>query len=120
MQRDPATTARLMALLKEILVLTKSGQIHWQRQAGSAHLYATWHNNLLIIGPTDPAEESNIPRYLFVTPLDSPAHVEINSNDEVLGPQLLELIQSVDDTTRGSTPTDPFSLTDDVLNRLSH
>jgi hypothetical protein len=120
MQRDPTTAARLMAMLGKILRLTKSGKIHWKRQTGSAHRFATWNNNLLIIGPTDPAEESNIPRYLFVTPLDSPAHVEINSNDEELGPELLELIQAVDDTTRSSTPVDPFSLTDDVLNRLNH
>ncbi|HZJ42858.1 MAG TPA: hypothetical protein VFD63_03755 [Pyrinomonadaceae bacterium] len=120
MQRDPTTTTRLRAMLQKILLLTKDGKLHWKRQEGSAHRFATWNSNLLIIGPTDPVEESNIPRYLFVTPLDSPTHVEINSNDEELGQQLLELTQAVENTTRGSTPIDPFSLTDDVLTRLNH
>lgn len=118
MQRDPATTARLMAMLKNVLLLTRSGELHWNRQVGSAHRFAMWNNRLLIIGPTDPSAEPNIPRYLFVTPLDSPAHIEINSNYEELVPQLQELIQAVDDATRSSTPVDPFSLTDDELNRL--
>ena len=119
MQRDPTTIARLRAMLQKILLLTNNGELHWKRQAGSAHRFATWNNNLLIIGPTDPAEESNIPRYLFITPLDSPAHVEINSNDEELGQQLLELTDAVENATRTSTPIDPFALTDDVLARLN-
>jgi len=120
MKRDPTTTARLMAMLANILLLTRSGKVHWKRQVGSAHRYTTWNNNLFIIGPTDATPESNIPRYLFVTPLDSPAHVEINSNDEELGPPLLGLIKAVDDATRGTRAVDPFALTDDVLTRLNH
>jgi len=120
MKRDPTTTARLAAMLANILLLTRSKKVHWKKQLGSAHRFTTWNNNLFIIGPTDATPGSNIPRYLFVTPLDSPAHVEINSNDEELGPQLLELIKAVDAATRGTRAIDPFALTDDVLTRLSH
>ena len=120
MKRDPTTTARLAAMLANILLLTRNKKVHWKKQIGSAHRFTTWNNNLFIIGPTDATAGSSIPRYLFVTPLDSPAHVEINSNDEELGPQLLELTKAVDDATRTTKAIDPFALTDDVLTRLNH
>jgi hypothetical protein len=120
MERDPNTTARLSAMLKRLLHLTRSGEVDWQRQMGSAHRFATWSNHLFILGPTESPEESKAPRYLFITPLDSPGHIEINSSDQQLSPALYELIRAVDDATRSSTPVDPFALTDDVLSRLSH
>jgi hypothetical protein len=119
MVRDAALTGRLSALLTQLVSLTKSGELHWERQVGSAHRYARWKNNLLILGPAEPVGETKAPRYLFVTPFDSPACVEINSNDAELGSSLLELVQAVEQSTVHEPPTDPFALTEDVLGRLT-
>ena len=119
MARDAALTERLRVLLDQLISLTKSGELHWERQVGSAHRYSRWKNNLLILGPAEPAGETRAPRYLFVTPFDSPACVEINSNDAELGGVLLELVQAVEQSTQHEPPTDPFALTDDVLGRLT-
>ena len=119
MARDPATTDRLRNLIQKLESQTKSGALHWEKQAGSAHRYARWNNNLLILGPAEPLGESNLPRYLFVTPFDSPACIEINSNDEELGHAVSELVATVESATRDEPVTDPFALTDDVLARLT-
>jgi hypothetical protein len=54
--------------------------LHWERQQGSAHRYARWNNNLLILGPAD-VDDKRVPRYLFITPFDSPDCIEANSED---------------------------------------
>jgi hypothetical protein len=118
MARDSATIAKLSSMLAQLIDLTNRGQLHWEKQIGSAHRYASWKNNLLILGPAAPISETSIPRYLFVTPLDSPLHVEINSADEQLGTELMQLVQAVENATQNDPETDPFSLTDDVLGRL--
>jgi hypothetical protein len=119
MARDPAATNRLSNLLAQLISLTKSGELHWERQVGSAHRYARWKNNLLILGPADPLSDTPLPRYLFITPFDSPACVEINSSDEDLGSSVMELVAAVEQMSKGEPPTDPFALTDEVLGRLS-
>jgi hypothetical protein len=118
MGHDGETTNRLRALLSQLISLTESGELHWERQLGSAHRYARWKDNLLILGPSDPPTETSTPRYLFVTPFDSPACVEINSADESLGPSLLKLVAAVEKATKDEPPSDPFALTHEVLNRL--
>ena len=50
MASDP-TTERLRSLVAQITYLTTKGEIHWERQLDSAHRYARWNNNLLILGP---------------------------------------------------------------------
>jgi hypothetical protein len=119
MARDAAATNRLSTLLAQLVSLTKSGELHWERQVGSAHRYARWKNNLLILGPADPLSDTSLPRYLFITPFDSPACVEINSSDEDLGSSVMELVAAVEQMSKGEPPTDPFALTDEVLGRLS-
>jgi hypothetical protein len=119
MTRDPATRDRLNTLLTQLISLTRAGQLHWERQLDSAHRYARWKNNLLILGPAAPLSDTKLPRYLFITPFDSPAYVEINSGDEDLGSSVMELVASVEQTSEGEPPTDPFALTDEVLGRLS-
>jgi hypothetical protein len=119
MARDPAATNRLNTLLAQLVALTKSGELHWERQLGSAHRYARWKNNLIILGPAAPLSDTNLPRYLFITPFDSPSHIEINSSDEDLGGSLMELVSTVEQTSKDEPPTDPFALTDEVLGRLS-
>jgi len=120
MARDAAATNRLTTLLAQLVSLTKSGELHWERQVGSAHRYARWKNNLLILGPADPLSDTSLPRYLFITPFDSPACVEINSSDEDLGSSVMELVVAVEQMSKGEPPTDPFALTDEVLGRLSN
>jgi hypothetical protein len=120
MARDAATTDRLRQLISRLGSMTKDGALHWEREAGSAHRYARWNNNLLILGPDAPLSDKHVPRYLFVTPFDSPACLEINSNDEELGHALSELVGAVESATRDEPPTDPFALTDDVLARLAN
>jgi|GEM_PF-545919 len=120
MARDSVTIAKLSSMLAQLITLTNSSQLQWEKQIGSAHRYATWKNNLLILGPADPLSETSIPRYLFITPLDSPVHVEINSADEQLGGELMQLVQAVELATQNEPETDPFSLTDEVLGRLDH
>ena len=118
MARDQVSNDRLARLLGQLISLTERGEVHWERQVGSAHRYARWNNNLLILGPSDPAGETTAPRYLFVTPFDSPACVEINSNDTELGGQLMELVATVERASKNEPPTDPFAVNEEVLSRL--
>lgn len=117
MERDAGTTERLQKLIAQIQTLTKSGELRWEKQAGSAHRYARWNNNLLILGPAA-VDDKNVPRYLFITPFDSPECIEVNSNDEKLGPAILDLFQEVDAATRNESPVDPFSINSAILDRL--
>jgi hypothetical protein len=119
MTRDRVTNERLAKLLEELSSLTRKGELHWDRQVGSAHRYARWKNHLLILGPSAPLSETKTPRYLFLTPFDSPSCVEINSGDPVLGAALLELVTLVEEASEHEPPTDPFGLSDDVLSRLT-
>ena len=118
MDRDPQTTERLATLVAQLTTLTKTGVLHWERQIGSAHRYARWKNNLLILGPADPLSDSQVARYLFITPFDSPAYVEINSSDPALGKSVLDLVSAVEEASKNEPPTDPFALDDDILGRL--
>lgn len=119
MARDQVTNERLANLLQQLLSQTKSGELHWERQLGSAHRYARWKNNLLILGPAEAPSESSVPRYLFLTPFDSPKCVEINSGDEVLGGALLELVALVEQTSEKEPPTDPFGISEEELTRIT-
>ena|SRR5450432_3675165 len=84
MVRDQALTDRLRALPAELTSLTVLGTLGWERQLHSAHRYAKWKNNLLILGPTAPLDDHAIPRYLFLTPLTLPIATEITSADAEL------------------------------------
>jgi hypothetical protein len=119
MARDRVTTDRLTRLLSQLISLTESGTLHWDRELGSAHRYARWNNNLLILGPAEPLSETKMPRYLFITPFDSPSCVEINSADEELGSSLMELIKTVERKSSNEPPTDPFGISDEELSRLT-
>src|SRR5215510_12178356 len=119
MSRAPVHNDRLSRLIAELISRTNDGEIRWERQVGSAHRYARWRNNLLILGPAAPLSETKVPRYLFITPFDSPACVEVNSSDTELGPALMELVRAVEDKSQDEPPTDPFALTDEVLGRLT-
>lgn len=119
MARDPVTTERLRNLVSKLISLTEEGTLRWERQLGSAHRYARWRNNLLILGPGESPTDSSMPRYLFITPFDSPACMEINSSDEELGREILKLVTSVETATKGESPVDPFALTDEVLSRIT-
>ena len=118
MDRDSATTDRLRNLIAKLQTLTASGGLHWEKQAGSAHRYARWNNNLVILGPSTPLSDTSIPRYLFVTPFDSPDCIEVNSDDAELGPALNELVREVETASRNEPATDPFAITDQLLERL--
>lgn len=119
MARDQATNQRLSRLLSQLISLTRTGELHWERQLGSAHRYARWNNNLLILGPAEPLSETNTPRYLFITPFDSPSCIEINSTDAELGSALVELIAIVEQTSQKEPPTDPFGISDEELSRIT-
>jgi len=119
MARDPNVTDRLRKLVAKVMSLTRAGELKWERQVGSAHRYARWNNNLLILGPDDPLSNTSVPRYLFVTPFDSPSCIEINSNDEELGQDVLDLAAAVELSTRNAPSTDPFAITDNLLSTLS-
>ena len=119
MVRDTNITERLRRLIAQISKLTESGELHWERQLGSAHRYARWNNNLLILGPSEPLTNTKVSRYLFITPFDSPACVEINSNDEELGGALEKLVAVVEKASRDEPPTDPFAVNEDVLSRIT-
>ena len=119
MTRDRVTDERLAKLLDELTSLTRSGELHWERRLGSAHRYARWKNNLLILGPAEPLSETKVPRYLFLTPFDSPSCIEVSSDDSSLGPALLELVALVEQMSKHEPPTDPFGLTDEDLSRLT-
>lgn len=118
MARDAATVERLRTLLAQLKSMTDDGMLHWERQVHSAHRYARWKNDLLILGPAAPVSDGKIPRYLVITPFDSPDYVEINSNDEELGEELMNLVQSVERTSAAEPPVDPFAITDELLDRL--
>ena len=117
MERDQATTERLQKLIGHISSLTQSGELHWERQQGSAHRYARWNNNLLILGPAE-VDDKHVPRYLFVTPFDSPDCIEANSEDPVLGSAVRALFEEVDATTKDQPSVDPFSINSAILDRL--
>lgn len=119
MNRDPNVTERLSGVISQLQDLTESGQLRWERQIGSAHRYARWKNNLIILGPADPLSEAKVPRYLFITPFDSPACVEVNSDDAELGGSVMQLVKTVEEKSKDEPERDPFALTDDVLGRLS-
>jgi hypothetical protein len=117
MERNAATTEKLRNLIAKIETATESGELHWERQAGSAHRYARLNNNLLILGPATPVD-SGVPRYLFVTPFDSPDCIEINSDDAELGAAVMKLVSTVDERSQNEPPTDPFGITEQMLERL--
>jgi hypothetical protein len=119
MGRDAATTDRLRNLISRIESQTESGALHWESQIGSAHRYARLNNNLLILGPATPLSDQRVPRYLFITPFDSPDCIEINSNDAELGAEVIKLVQTVETASENEAPTDPFALTGDLLARLT-
>ena len=85
---------------------------------GSAHRYARLNNNLLILGPDASLNETEVPRYLFVTPFDSPVCIEINSDDPELGSEVHRLAEQVEVATKNETPVDPFAVTEELLNSL--
>jgi len=118
MVRNPATTERLRNFISKIESATESGQLPWERQAGSAHRYARLNNNLLILGPAASLKDTHIPRYLFITPFDSPDCVEINSDDGDLGPAVMKLVGLVEERSQAQPATDPFAVTDQLLERL--
>ncbi len=118
MNRSSATTDRLRSLIAKLESLTKSGALHWERQAGSAHRYARWNNHLVILGPATPLRDTKVPRYLFITPFDSPDCIEINSDDAELGPDVVRLVQEVEIASQNEPSTDPFAITDQLLERL--
>src|SRR3984893_16949449 len=105
MARDASVTDRLQKLIARVISLTREGGLRWERQVGSAHRYARWNNNLLILGPDNPLSETGVSRYLFITPFDSPSCIEINSSDEQLGQNVLDLVAAVESSTKGATPT---------------
>jgi len=115
---DTEKFERLAKLLSNLQELTRTGALHWERQAGSAHRYARWNNNLLILGPADTDVDSERPRYLFITPFNSPACIEVNSNDERLGSAVLNLSSLVEEASSHEPATDPFALSGDILDRL--
>ena len=119
MSRDAATTDRLRNLIAKIDSLTKSGELRWEKQTGSAHRYARWNNNLMILGPAEPMSDKSVPRYLFITPFDSPNCIEINSSDSELGAAVVNLAQEVETASRNEPTTDPFALSGDLLDRLT-
>ena len=116
MTRDSETTERLRRLIDQISSLTEKHELHWERQSGSAHRYARLNGNLLILGPATP--EINVPRYLFITPFDSPQCIEINSDDTDLGAAVLKLVREVEVITQHQPTTDPFAIHVEFLNRL--
>src|SRR5437870_1925829 len=105
MTSDSGTTDRLRRFIDRVSSLTEKRELHWERQLGSAHRYARLDNNLLILGPAAPIAETNIPRYLFITPFDSPKCIEINSDDVELGPAVMKLAQEVEVITRDQPAT---------------
>jgi hypothetical protein len=118
MDRNPATTERLRQLIIKLEAQTANGELHWERQAGSAHRYARFNNNLLILGPASPVSEKNVPRYLFITPFDSPDCIEVNSDDAELGAAVLKLVQTVESASQHEPATDPFAITEQLLERI--
>jgi hypothetical protein len=118
MTRDSETTDHLRRFIDQISSLTEKGELHWERQLGSNHRYARFNNNLLILGPAASMSGSHVPRYLFITPFDSPECIEINSDDADLGAAVVKLVQEVEVVTQNQPVTDPFAINDEFLNRL--
>ena len=118
MGRDAATIDRLRNLIAKLEALTASGGLHWEKQVGSAHRYARWNNHLVILGPSTPLSDTSVPRYLFITPFDSPDCIEINSDDADLGAAVVKLAQEVETLGKDEPPTDPFAVTEQLLERL--
>ncbi|MEO6393570.1 MAG: hypothetical protein ABIP75_17095 [Pyrinomonadaceae bacterium] len=118
MKRNPEVTETLRGALARLITLTSSGELHWERQLNSSHRYGRWKNHLLIIGPDLDSDAQNTPRYLFMTPFDSPDCIEINSNDAELGHLVLALVDAVNSVTVKEPATDPFAVTESFLNRL--
>jgi hypothetical protein len=118
MTRDSETTDRLRRFIDQLTSLTEKHELPWERQSGSAHRYARFNNHLLILGPATPPSGTNVPRYLFITPFDSPECIEINSDDVDLGAAVLKLVQEVEATTHNQPTTDPFAINVEFLNRL--
>lgn len=119
MTRDSETIDRLRRLIDQLISLTQKHELRWERQLGSAHRYARLNNNLLILGPAMPTSGDSVPRYLFITPFDSPQCIEINSNDVALGPAVLKLVQEVETLTQNQPATDPFAINAEFLSRLA-
>ena len=117
MDRNAGTTERLRGIIAKLESLTKNQQLHWEKQAGSSHRYARWNNNLVILGPAA-SLDAKLPRYLFITPFDAPDYIEINSDDPELGSAVLELSQLVENVSLGQPATDPFAVTEQLLERL--
>ena len=120
MARDQVTNDRLSKLLQQLISQTQKGELHWERQLGSAHRYARWKNNLLILGPAESPNDGKLPRYLFLTPFDSPSCIEISSNDAVLGAALEELVALVEQKSKHEPPTDPFGISEEELRRITN
>ena len=118
MTRDSSTTARLGKFIDHITSLTEKRELQWERQLGSAHRYARLDNNLLILGPATPISETSVPRYLFITPFDSPDCIEVNSDDSDLGAAVMNLIKEVEVVSQNTPATDPFAINTEFLNRL--
>ena len=119
MIRDSVITERLRALLAQITALTADGSLRWEKQAHSSHRYAKWNDTLLILGPSVPIEDHQTPRYLHITVLFEPQWQEINSNDPDLRDSLLALVYAVEAGTVHQSPTDPFTLTDELMRRFN-
>ncbi|HEX3231642.1 MAG TPA: hypothetical protein VHQ95_21870 [Pyrinomonadaceae bacterium] len=117
MKRDAAMTQRLRGVIARLESQTRDGQLGWEKQAGSAHRYTQIKNHLVILGPAAPLD-SDMPRYLFITPFDSPNHFEVNSNDDELGPAVLSLAKTVEEACKDKPAVDPFAVTDKLLERL--
>jgi len=118
MERNAATTEKLQNLITRIQSLTENGDLHWERQVGSAHRYARLNNNLLILGPATALSAAGVPRYLFITPFDSPNHIEINSDDVDLGAAVMKLVRTVEERSGHEPATDPFGITEQMLERI--
>ena len=118
MVRDAATSDRLRNLSARLDSLTAGGALPWEKLVGSAHRYARWNNHLVILGPSTPLSDTSVPRYLFITPFDSPDCIEINSDDTDLGAAVLKLAQEVEVIGKDEAPTDPFAVTEQLLERL--
>ncbi len=104
MARDQVTNDRLSKLLAQLISLTEKRELHWERQLGS--------------GPAEPLSETKTPRYLFITPFDSPSCIEINSADAELGSALTVLVNVVEKAIENEPPTDPFGVSNEELSRL--
>ena len=114
MTHEPQVTER-KALLAQLTALTTSGSLRWERQRNSAHRYARWNNNLLILGPTASLDDHAIPRYLFLTPFTSPTGIEITTEEPDLRAPLLALVNAVEAATANQAPRDPFALGEHAL-----